>query len=153
MLDQFDLRLLAAIQVNSRATNADLSKLVNLSPTRCSRRVERLEREGYIEKCVAILNADKLGFEIMAHTLLSVRDHTLEGNETIARIIANSPEILECFAQTGEYDLLLKIVARDLPHLNIILEKLINATGGVAAMKSSIVLKTIKRTVALPIFS
>lgn len=61
-LDQFDVKLLAAIQKNAEVTQNELSQLVNLSPAQCSRRLERLRGDGLIQHVVAILNPEKLGF-------------------------------------------------------------------------------------------
>lgn len=151
MLDQFDIRLLAAIQVSSEMTQAELSERVNLSPTQCARRLERLRREGYIRGAVAILDAERLGFRVIAHTQVSLRAHTADGNALFHQFIDRSPEILECYSQTGEADFLLKIVTRDLDHLSALLERMIQSTGGLASVTSSIVLRTIKRTTALPL--
>ena len=60
-LDATDRRILAALQKEGRITNADLSERVNLSPSACHRRVQRLEEEGYIAAYVALLNARKMG--------------------------------------------------------------------------------------------
>ncbi|MGO7422364.1 Lrp/AsnC family transcriptional regulator, partial [Rhizobium ruizarguesonis] len=66
MLDQFDIKLLAALQQNSEVTQSELSQKVNLSATQCARRLERLRNEKYIQSVVAILNPVKLGFTVVA---------------------------------------------------------------------------------------
>lgn len=150
-LDQFDIKLLAAIQKNAEVTQNELSQLVNLSPAQCSRRLERLRGEGLIQHVVAILNPEKLGFSVVAHTLVSLRSHTDEGNNQLHRFIATAPEILECYSQTGDADFLMKIVARDLEHLSLFLERMIKTTGGLASVTSSIVLRTLKKSTELPL--
>ena len=54
-LDATDRRILTVLQKNGRITNAELSEAVNLSPSACHRRVQRLEEEGYIAGYVALL--------------------------------------------------------------------------------------------------
>ncbi|MBB4481843.1 MULTISPECIES: Lrp/AsnC family transcriptional regulator [Rhizobium] len=151
MLDQFDIKLLAALQQDSEVTQSELSQKINLSATQCARRLERLRNEQYIQSVVAILNPAKLGFSVVAHTLVSLRAHTEGGNERLHRFIETAPEILECYSQTGDADFLMKVMTRDLDHLSQFLERMIRVTDNLASVKSSIVLKTIKKTTALPL--
>jgi Lrp/AsnC family leucine-responsive transcriptional regulator len=150
-LDQFDIRLLAAIQRNAELTQTELSQVVNLSAAQCSRRLDRLRSEGLIQNVVAILNPEKLGFTVVAHTLVSLRAHTDEGNTQLHRFIEAAPEILECYSQTGDADFLMKIMASDLDHLSVFLERMIKASGGLASVTSSIVLRTLKKSTELPL--
>ena len=150
-LDPFDIKLLAAIQKNAELTQIELSQMVNLSPAQCSRRLDRLRGDGLVQNVVAILNPKKLGFAVVAHTLVSLRSHTDEGNAQLHRFIETAPEILECYSQTGDADFLMKIVARDLDHLSVFLERMIKVTGGLASVTSSIVLKTLKKSTELPL--
>ncbi|MFB2605997.1 Lrp/AsnC ligand binding domain-containing protein, partial [Rhizobium phaseoli] len=73
------------------------------------------------------------------------------GNERLHRFIETAPEILECYSQTGDADFLMKVMTRDLDHLSQFLERMIRVTDNLASVKSSIVLKTIKKTTALPL--
>ena len=66
-LDRTDLRLLAELQRDASLSNLELADKVGLSPTPCARRVKRLLTEGFIERQVAILNPEKLGFDLTAH--------------------------------------------------------------------------------------
>ncbi|MGO8657918.1 Lrp/AsnC ligand binding domain-containing protein, partial [Rhizobium ruizarguesonis] len=59
--------------------------------------------------------------------------------------------ILECYSQTGDADFLMKVMTRDLEHLSQFLERMIRVTDNLASVKSSIVLKTLKKTTALPL--
>ncbi|TIV99453.1 MAG: Lrp/AsnC family transcriptional regulator, partial [Mesorhizobium sp.] len=64
-LDQFDRKIMALLQDDARYTNNDLSERVNLSPSQCSRRRQRLEDDGYIKGYRAVLNRDRLGFSLV----------------------------------------------------------------------------------------
>ena len=151
MLDEFDIRLLAAVQADSEMTQAELSEKVNLSPTQCARRLDRLRKENYVERAVAILNPAQLGFKVVAHTAVRLNAHTEEGNRQLLRFIESAPEILECYSQTGDADFLMKIVVRDLDQLSAFVDRMIRSTGGLASIRSAIVLKTIKNTTELPL--
>ena len=77
--------------------------------------------------------------------------HTEEGNRQLLRFIEAAPEILECYSQTGDADFLMKIVVRDLDQLSAFVDRMIRSTGGLASIRSAIVLKTIKKTTELPL--
>ncbi|GJD53214.1 DNA-binding transcriptional activator DecR [Methylobacterium crusticola] len=150
-LDAFDVRILSTLQRRGDISHVELAEVVCLSASQCARRLDRLRRQGYIERVVALLSAERLGFGVMAHTLISLRTHDEAHNAAFHRFVREAPEVVECFAQTGDADLIMKVVARDLGHLSRFFDTLIAATGGLAALRSGIVLKSIKRTTELPL--
>jgi len=145
-LDQFDERLLAVLQVQGDLTQAQLAERVHLSPTQCARRISRLRQEGYIQGYCAIVDHKKLGFSILSHTLVTVRSHDETANSAFRAFVQGSPEVIECYTQTGDADYLLKVLCRDLDDLSDFLERLVKATGGVASVRSSVALQQIKRS-------
>lgn len=151
MLDAYDVKLLSALQRKGDAAHVELAESVHLSPSQCARRIERLRKHGYIEKVVCLLNPAALGLQVMAHSLLSLRAHDAAQNASLQQFLLESPEVLECHAQTGDADMILKIVARDLPHLSDFIDRLIAVTGGLASLRTGVVLKSIKTTTELPL--
>ena len=77
-LDTTDLRILSALQNNSRLTVKELASAIHLSPTPTFERVKRLERDGYITKYMAVLNAEKLECGFIAFCYLKLKQHTRE---------------------------------------------------------------------------
>lgn len=151
-LDIFDTRILALLQVEGDLTQAQLSERVHLSPTQCGRRVARLRQEGYIERFAAMLDHRKLGLPIVAHTLVTLKTHEDATNASFRDFIVNAREVVECYAQTGDSDYIVKIICRDLDDLSQFLERLIKAAGGLASLRSGIALKEIKKGHILPTF-
>ena len=143
-MDEFDIRILRAIQRSGDLTQAQLAEKVHLSASQCARRLERLRCEGYIGHTVTLLDREKLGLTVLAHLLISLREHQREQNEAFRRFVMDAPEVLECHMQSGEIDLLLKVAVRDLDALADFIDRLIGVTGGLAALRSSIVLRSIK---------
>ncbi|MBN9415300.1 AsnC family transcriptional regulator [bacterium SCN 62-11] len=150
-LDILDLRLLSAVQQDGALSNVELAERVNLSASQCARRLERLKREGYIDRVVTMLNPLKFGLTILVHTAISLRRHDTATNTAFKEFVCAAPEVLECYAQTGDADFLLKILVRNLSELNEFFDRLLNATGGVGAMQSGVVMSTIKQTTAIPL--
>lgn len=150
-LDSFDMRILAAMQNRGDITNVELAEVVRLSATQVARRLQRLRTEGYIRGVVAVLDPALLGFGVTSHTLVRLRSHDDATNQAFRRFVADSDEIVGCWSQTGEVDYLLRIVVRDLGHLADLIERIEAVTGGVASLRSSIVLREFKHTTALPL--
>jgi len=150
-LDDTDIRILAAIQQRGDISNVELAALVHLSASQCARRLDQLRRDGYIDRVVTLLNPVRFGLNTLVHTAISLHRHEVELNDRFREFLRSAPEVLECYAQTGDADYLLKILVSDLAALSEFFDRLLTAAGGVAAMRTSVVLKTIKQQSALPL--
>ncbi|WP_291692998.1 Lrp/AsnC family transcriptional regulator [Bradyrhizobium sp.] len=143
-LDAFDIRILRAIQRAGDLTHAQLAEQVHLSASQCARRLERLRQSGYIDRTVTLLNRERLGLAVLAHVLVSLREHQGAQNQAFRQFVIDAPEVLECYMQSGDIDLILKVAVRDLEGLGDFIDRLIAVTGGLAALRSCIVLRSIK---------
>jgi len=108
-MDATDKKLLHFLQEDSTQTNKQLAIKANLSATATHERIKKLEREGIIEKYVAVVNRNKVqkGFVVFCH--LKLVQHTKENVTTFEREVARLPEVLECYHVSGDYDYILKI--------------------------------------------
>lgn len=150
-LDRTDLRLLTLLQHRGRATNADIAAEVNLSPSACLRRVQRLEAAGVISGYGAVVEPKAVGLGLQAFVRVQLEKHGQLGLDRFIDGVNQWDEVVACHALTGDMDYLLHVVVQDLEHFSeFLLDKLINATG-VADVNSSFVLRTVKRTGALPL--
>ncbi len=152
-LDAFDLKILAALQRQGDLSHVQLATLVHLSATQCARRLQRLRAEGHIRRVVAILDPARMGVGVMAHTMVGLRSHDAAANAAFRDFVSRADEVVECWSQTGDADFLMKILVRDLAHLSDVLDRLIAVTGGLASLRSSIVLKELKATTEIPLFA
>ena len=112
-LDDTDRRLLRALQRKGRMSNGELSDAVNLSPSACHRRVQRLERDGYIKDYVALLDARKLGVPTTVFVEIRLQGQTQDVLDAFEAAVARIPDVLECHLTAGSADYILKIVAED----------------------------------------
>ena len=150
-LDQFDLKLLAALEADGRLTNAELGEKVGLSASQCSRRRMRLEETGIIEGYSARLNAGRLGIGLLAFIQVSLSPHSKEKAAKFRDFVSSVAEIQEAYTLTGDADYLLKVAARDLTSLAHVINDLILPQASVSHVKSSIVLTTLKDSHRLPL--
>lgn len=141
-LDDYDKKIIAALQTNGRLSNIDIAGQVNLSHSSCSRRITRLEKEGVIAGYRALTDRRKLGLSVRAFCGV-VRDPAV-GWEELANNLAKLEGIVSVFAVSGDVDLMLEIVARDMQHYSqVVLHDVLN-TKGVSATRSSFVLAEVK---------
>jgi len=153
-LDRIDRQILAELQRNARLSNQELADRVALSPSPCLRRVRRLEEEGYIRKYVALVNAEKVGLGLLAY--ISVRlNKTARASHApmsdFARDVQGWPEVVECYAMTGDMDYLLRVQVEDLTRFSkFAMDKLMQHPA-VVDMKSSFTLQRIKETTEIAV--
>ncbi len=150
-LDATDRRILAALQKEGRITNAELSERVNLSPSACHRRVQRLEEEGFIAAYVALVDARKLGKPTTVFVEITLESQAEDLLDAFEREVARVPDILECHLMAGSADYLLKIVAEDTEDFARIHRRFLTRLPGVRQMQSSFALREVVRTTALPV--
>ncbi|MDE6448525.1 MAG: Lrp/AsnC family transcriptional regulator [Muribaculaceae bacterium] len=151
LLDQTDYKLLGALQENSRLTIKELSSLVNLSTTPTFERVRRLEREGYISKYMAVLDADRLECGFVAFCYIKMKQHTYENSMRIMQAVQLIPEIVECYNISGEYDFQLKIYTRDMKSYQKFILRILGDLDCIGSLNSSFVLGEVKNTHVLPL--
>lgn len=150
-LDATDRKILAALQRKGRMSNAELSEQVNLSPSACHRRVQRLEADGYIRDYVALLNARKLGVPTTVFVEITLQGQAEEVLEAFERAVRRIPDVLECHLMAGSADYVLKVVAENTEDFARIHRQYLSRLPGVAQMQSSFALRTVFKTTALPV--
>ena len=143
-IDATDLQILRELQRNARLTTKELAARVNLSTTPVFERVKRLERDGIIDRYVAVLNAEKLnqGFVVFCQVKMNRlgRDIAADFN----RMVKDIPEVTECYNISGQYDYLLKIHA---PNMKYYQEFVLNVLGTIphlGSLESTFVMDEIK---------
>jgi len=141
-LDEYDRKIIGALQKNGRLSNIDVADLVNLSHSSCSRRIARLQKEGVITGYRALTDRMKLGFSVRAYCGI-IREAGV-GWEEVARNLAKIEGVVSVFAVSGDVDLMLEIVARDMQHYSQVVLKDVFNTEGVSATRSSFVLAEVK---------
>lgn len=150
-LDEFDRKILSLLQDDARLTNNDLSERVNLSPSQCSRRRQRLEEERLIRGYRAVLDRERLGFPLVNVISVTLATHNRDNARRFAELLERLPEVQEAHALTGEMDYILKVVTPDLKSLATFVNDVLLPHDSVQHVKTAIVLQTLKETGALPI--
>lgn len=113
-LDRIDLKLLALLQQDGRASNLKLAESVSLSPTAVLARVQRLTRDGYILGYEARLDPVKLGVGMLVFVEVLLDRTTPNVFEQFRAAVQVHPEIMECHMVAGGFDYLLKTRVADM---------------------------------------
>jgi len=150
-IDHFDRKILALLQDDGRLTTGELSERINLSPSQCSRRRQRLEEEGFIRGYRAVLDRDRLGFSLTNMVTVTLATHNRDNAQRFAELVSRLPEVQEAHALTGEMDYILKVVTPDLKSLANFVNQVLLPHEAVQHVKTAIVLETLKESAALPL--
>jgi DNA-binding Lrp family transcriptional regulator len=150
-MDDFDLKLLNALQENGRLTNLELADRIGLSASQCSRRRTALEESGVIEGYHATLANQAVGLDVLVFIQVSLATQSPDSGQAFAKLIRGLEEVQEAFSLTGEADYLVKMVVPDLKTLSRILNDVLLPHRSVGHVRSSVVLDRVKQTTQLPL--
>jgi Lrp/AsnC family transcriptional regulator, leucine-responsive regulatory protein len=150
-IEDQDRRILRALQEDGRISNQDLATKAAMSASACWRRVRALEDAGIIAGYTALVDAPKagLGFHAVVYVRLARQEASCV--EAFIAEIGRRPEVLDCFATTGEADYHLRIRCRDIDAYNVFLDGVLFRLPGVANVRTSLVLKEIKHQTKLDV--
>jgi DNA-binding Lrp family transcriptional regulator len=149
--DDYDLKILAALQENGRLTNHELAELVGLSASPCWRRVKRLEAEGAIRGYQAVLDQRRLGLGVTVFVSVSIERNDTAAHRAFEQAVVGRPEIVACHIVGGQHDFLLQVVAADLDAYAEFALHVLGQLPGVREIHSSFVLKEVKPLLRLPL--
>tara|TARA_R110002110_G_scaffold25867_16_gene95675 strand:+ start:513 stop:971 length:459 start_codon:yes stop_codon:yes gene_type:complete len=150
-IDATDRRILTVLQKEGRITNAELSERINLSPSACHRRVQRLEEDGYIAGYVALLNTRKMARPTTVFVEITLQGQADDVLDHFEREVAKVPDIMECHLMAGSADYLLKVLVQDTDDFARIHRQYLARLPGVAQMQSSFALRTVLSTTAIAV--
>lgn len=149
-MDVTDLRILALLQADASLTLAEVAAEVNLSPTPCWRRINKLESSGVIERRVALLDAAKVGIDLTIFVTVETDDHSEAWTRAFAEAVAAMPEVMEVYRMAGEVDYLLKIAVPNIAAYDTFY-RAITAAVSLKTITSMIAMETVKHTTAFPL--
>lgn len=150
-LDKVDLQILRTLQENARLTTKELAAQVSLSSTPVFERLKRLEREGYIKKYIAVLDADKLNQGFVVFCNVKLRRMNKDIAMEFTRIIQNIPEVTECYNISGSYDYLLKIHALNMKYYQEFIINVLGTIDSLGSLESMFVMDEVKHDYGLHI--
>jgi Lrp/AsnC family transcriptional regulator len=149
-MNPIDRQILSLMQADATLSVADIAERVHLSSTPCWRRIQKLEREGYIRKRVALLDPEKLNVGVTVFVAIKTNQHNEVWFERLNRAVAAIPEVLEFYRMSGDTDYLLRIVVPSIAGYDAVYRELIRNVD-LFDVTSSFAMEQIKFTTALPL--
>ncbi|MCB9309301.1 MAG: Lrp/AsnC family transcriptional regulator [Lewinellaceae bacterium] len=149
-MDKIDLKILRLLQENSKITNLELSKRIGLSPAPTLERVKKLEQSNIIQSYHAKVDSSAIGLNVKTYVLVSLAWNKKDALENFIKKIKKVPEITECYVITGEADILLKIVCKDIPTYEKLLFKSLSQIEEIERLKTLMTLSKVKKEKVLP---
>jgi Lrp/AsnC family leucine-responsive transcriptional regulator len=150
-LDNKDISILKILQHRSHLTTKELAAKVNLSSTPVFERVKKLEKEGYIKKYVAILDAEKLEKSLTVFCNITLKEHTREIGNQFVKDILTLEEVTECYNISGDYDFLLKVLVKDMKQYQDFVLNHLGSVQNIGSAHSTFVMGEIKNTYSIPL--
>jgi Lrp/AsnC family leucine-responsive transcriptional regulator len=150
-LDEIDLRILHYLQADARVSNVELARRVHLSPSACLTRVKALEKAGVIPRCVWLVNPQAVGLGVSVFLQISLESQVRAALDSFENAVRDKPQVLQCYAMTGAWDYLLRVVLPDIEALEKFLVNELSRIPGISRIQSSFALKQVKYETALPV--
>lgn len=145
-MDAKDKMILGILQEDSTLSVKEISERIGLTFTPTYERIKQLEKQNIVEKYVGLLNREKLGLNIVMYCNIRLKEQSQKALEAFENHIANFDEVQEIMSLSGEYDYMLKIVAKDINSYNDFAVNVISNTPNIGQYHSSIVLHEVKKT-------
>ena len=143
-LDDRDLEILAILSREGRISKAELSRRVNLSPTPCWQRLDRMSRAGLIRGYRAEVALERIAPHVTVFVMVELDTHRAESLQTFERAVARIEEVTACWALGGGYDYLMQVIATDVAAYQALMDGLLESRAGVKRYYSYIVTKPVK---------
>lgn len=143
-LDNRDIAILTTLMREGRITKAELARRVNLSPTPCWDRLNRLERAGLIRFYRAEIALQRLAPHVVIFVTVELDRHKAEDFRHFERAVASLDEITDCWSLGGGFDYLLKVVTTDIAAYQALMDGLLDRRAGVKRYFTYIVTKHVK---------
>ncbi|MCG4254083.1 Lrp/AsnC family transcriptional regulator [Acetobacter tropicalis] len=150
-IDSFDRAILSTLQNKGDISLNDLSNLVNLSSSQCSRRLQRLKDEGYIDRVVAILSPAKLNLNVSSFVVVKLYSHSPEIEKRFCDHISRLNEVVSCHYITGSSDFILLVYSHDLHSYREFIAHRLLSLSDITSITSHIILGNVKNVTTLPL--
>jgi len=149
-MDHIDKRIIALLQQNAVMPAREIAEKVNLTPTPCWRRIQRMENDGVITGRVALINPEDVNLSVSALVQIRTNRHSADWMEQFTKALEKFPEIIEAYRTSGEVDYMLRVVVPDMDAYDLFYKRLIEEVD-LYDVSTNFVMEEMKKTTALPL--
>ncbi|MBO0143015.1 Lrp/AsnC family transcriptional regulator [Agrobacterium sp. Ap1] len=144
-LDAIDIKILKELQQDGRITNVELAERVGISAPPCLRRVRKLEEAGIIEGYHALLNGQKLGFDLTAFCMVGLKRQSDADLKGFAATVQQWPLVREAWMVNGDSDFLLRCTAENLTQFQDFVIEVLTADEHVDTVRTMLTIRQVKQ--------
>ncbi len=145
-IDYIDKQLLNLLQDNAKLTNKALSLKLNLSVTAVHERIKKLERNGFIEAYVALVDKKKIDKNFIVFCQVRLSKHSNDYVVQFESEVSALDEVVACYHISGDYDYLIKVVTQDMESYRAFVVNKLTVISHVSHTHSSFVIKSVKQS-------
>ncbi|MDF1529168.1 MAG: Lrp/AsnC family transcriptional regulator, partial [Sedimenticola sp.] len=145
-----DKKILNLLQQNCSLSTAEIAERIGLSTTPCWRRIQNLEKNGVIQKRVALLDRKTINLGVDVFVAIKTRHHNAEWLDKFAEAVSSFSEVVEFYRMSGDIDYLMRVVVPDINAYDRFYKRLIEKVD-IQDVSSSFAMEQIKYTTALPV--
>jgi Lrp/AsnC family leucine-responsive transcriptional regulator len=150
-LDLIDLQLLRLLQKDAQKTHKEIAGQLHLSVTPVYERIKRLEKQGFINKYVALLDKDKINKSLVAYCNVSLKEHAQFMIKKFEKEVLKFKEVVECYNIAGQFDYLLKVMVKDMKEYQHFITNKLAVLDNIGNTQSMFVMNEIKYSTELPV--
>ena len=147
--DYIDQKILEILQIDSSLSMDEISEKVNLSRNACWRRIRRMENDGFIKGCVALIDPGSINLGLSVFVMIRINSHDTDWAEKFENVVLNFPEIIGAHRMAGDLDYILRVRVKDVKDYDRFYQSLICKIS-ISDISASFVMDDIKDTTALP---
>ena len=149
IFDATDKKLLELLQKDSKQTNKELSNKLGLSVTAVYERIKKLEKEGFIDRYIAIVNKQKVERDFVVFCHIKLIQHSQEFVVSFEKEVKGISEVLECYHLSGDYDYLLKVLVKDMAAFREFMVNKLTRINHIGSTHSMFVINEVKHSYAI----
>jgi Lrp/AsnC family transcriptional regulator len=149
-MNEIDKKILSILQVNADIPIAELSKEVNLSATPCWARINKLYKQGYIKKKIAVVDRLKVNLPVIAFVQIRTNQHSMTWSKKFIKAVKEMDEVVEFYRLSGTVDYIFKVMVPSIEKYNEFYKRLTDKVD-FSEVTSNFSMEEIKQTSNLPL--
>lgn len=150
-MDDFDLKLLRLLQEDSARPIPEIAANVGLSVPACYRRIRQLRTSGAIQREVAVVGARALGWPLSMIVLVTLEREGPHTVDEMISVLEHVPEVIEAWNVTGDHDIAVRMVAKDMEGYDALVRELFAADDRVRSFKTLVIIRDVKARSPIPV--
>lgn len=150
-LDETDLKILREMQRDGEASFAEIGERVGLSHTPVWRRIRRMQEAGIVTGRKWTIDPERAGLDISIFVFVRLDRHSPGVLEDFEAAVAGVPQVLQCYAMSGEFDFLLRVVVASVRDYERTVKHRLLLLPHVGNLNSHFALSEVKNSTELPL--